>query len=292
MLIRIFTLLALTIFAVTVSAHSINRTVNSKETYIDDSIKIVYDQKTAVMSVYTDPKAQEPTYNKYFLTGQILEEIRIYKNKLLLQFDIINNDIFYIIDLDSREIIDKFRGFFSAISPNNRYVIFKKWQARNETSKYGRPGGVSMLYDLTLSPRENRTDKELSKLKKNNDLVKNHVHAGHPVYPIQNKDSPSYGWITESKDNYHVNNYYIWQSNNEVIFALLPKKDSTTLVQVLLNDKKAPVVNEYDVSQLNQMHIQRGRLSSVDIVSIKRIGGNVKLRTNSHIVLIIKMPLE
>lgn len=149
-----------------------------------------------------------------------------------------------------------------------------------------------MLYDLALSPRGNRTAKVLSKLKKNHDLVRNHAHAGHPVYPIQDKDSPSYGWITDFKNSYDVNGYYAWQSNNEVMFALVPKSKNTTLVQVLLNDKKAPVVNEYDVSQLNQMRIQRGELSSVNIVSIKRIGGNVKLRTNSHIVLIIKMPLE
>lgn len=115
-----------------------------------------------------------------------------------------------IVDLDRRETMDSFLHWGVEASPDGRYLAlilhYPRMGALESRS------AVLSIYDLTLSPEENRL-KPMSE-----DAFDRSQQAGIPVYPLENVKPPTYAiWIPSPSDVHFIRDIG-WLSSQHLIF--------------------------------------------------------------------------
>ena len=262
---------------------------SSIETIYLNHIKITYTkpQKSLgpeLLSIYLDKSQPKPSYQHKIYTDKMMDA-NIYQDKLTIMFKIRNTYQLLILNHKSGQIIDNFWAAFAALSPDGRFVVYMKWQHRNEKSQYGIADGVTAVYDVTKSPIENRTQTENKQMEHSPiSLTRASRKAGIPVYPLGDYNQPQYGWLTDYTKSSAVYDNYFWYQNNAFIFSIAPKKGMTKLVNAVYNDKqKKFVVKTYKVIAKDFMTSQT-QDGYLPIKKIEKIGEQLKLFTDDSII--------
>ncbi len=238
------------------------------------------------VKVYLDKQDVNPSHSHKIFLDDGMIDANIYKNRLTLILRHQKTDNLLILDKDSGEVIDYFKTTHAAISPSGRFIVYKHWTYRNEKSKHGTPAGVSLVYDVTKSAKDNRTLNHQKWLRRSRvTLAKQSKNAGLPVYPLGDHNKDDYGWInptaTKTSENVAVQGSYYWYQEDAFIFATVATATSTQLVDVVYDEKKQQFIAKgYKLSH-NNFGLSTGQSALPAIKHIDKVGDRVKLFTDS-----------
>ncbi|MFT4926228.1 MAG: hypothetical protein ACI8WB_002326 [Phenylobacterium sp.] len=275
------------------SNNALANTINAVENVYINKIRVHYgknNQTTTknILSVYLNKNDKQPSYQHKLLMDQHMDDATVYNDKLFIMLDSSDNYHFLILDKKTGKVIDNVWGLFPALSPSGRFIVYQAHQFRNETSQYGKPVGVTMIYDLAKDPIENRTLAKQQQLKRTPVSLKSSFErAGIPVYPPGDTNKPSYGWSTERSKRVSVFGEYHWYQDDAFIFAMYPKQGMTKIANAIYNQQS----NKFDIKtyQLTNKAFALGlesdsKTSGIAIKRIETTGQQIKLYTNNAII--------
>ncbi|MFT4927053.1 MAG: hypothetical protein ACI8WB_003153 [Phenylobacterium sp.] len=262
-----------------------------------DSVDVVYvkgakvhyigqskDKSEATVAVYLNMNSNRLSYQHKINPSQRMVDAIIYQDRLTIILTSNNNYHMLILNKLTGEVIDNLWGFFAKTSPDGRFIVYKQWRARYETSKYGKPAGVTVAYDLTKSPIENRTLAQREQLKKApTSLQNNQTKVGIPVFPLGDYNKPGYGWITDETQRVGVYGDFAWYRDDAFVFLIRSGNQIPKIINAIYNQKS----NKFDIKthQLsNKAFISNSKNKGIDVSRIETTGQQIKLYTDNAII--------
>jgi hypothetical protein len=235
--------------------------------------------------------SKKPSYKHRLPKGRRLQDAAIYGNRLTVIMEISNTYQVLLIDVATGLLIDNFWTHFASLSPDGRFIVYKKWEGRNERSEFGRPIGVTVVYDVTKDPMANRTTipkkhfAHILSLGKQLSALDYSTDAGLPVYPVGDYNKPEYGWGKTREESARVHDEYFWYQSSAFIFAITPKDKFTQIFDAVYNDERGQFdIKEYKVKSKNFMDTKDPADKYLPISHIEKKGGFIKLKTPLAII--------
>ena len=259
------------------------------ETIYLNNVKVTYTKaKTSavpnLLSIYLDKNQLLPSYQHKMYVYE-MRDANIYQDKLTIMFKTRNSYQILVLNHKTGQVIDHFWAFFSSISPDGRFIVYKRWRSRNETSVHGMPIGITLIYDVTKSPAENRMSKHLKHLQQRPPSISNYSwYAGIPVYPLGDYNQPEYGWSTGIISTAAVHDQYTWYQNNAFIFAVVPQKGMTKLVNAVYNKKQKKFVVKTYKAVAKDFITSQTQDGYLPIKWVEKTGDQLKLFTDDSII--------
>jgi hypothetical protein len=142
-----------------------------------------------------------------------------------------------ILDLQDQQVIDRIIGYSPELL-GNRWLVFVEWYPNHLFAQY--PIDVVLLYDLQLSPSENRKEPGTKSIESIDWMTK----AGTPVYPEKNLVNGLYKNVTNDiSDTWKViTDTFVLLPGNRLVFVGARGEQFTEqtrfLVMIELNDIK------------------------------------------------------
>lgn len=243
-----------------------------------------------IIKIYLAHNFVTPKYQLEIYSMEHIEDAAIYAEKIVIIGKVRNTSSVLIINKNTGAVIDSFWSGFASLSPNGRYIVSMLWESRNEKSKYGVPAGVSIIYDVTKSPLDNRTNSAKQQfIHSPPSLSHASQKAGIPVYPFGDFNQPEYGWVKDYSKNVAVLNRFYWYEDDAFIFATYPKNKITKIIDASYNEK----LGKFDVKE-HQLKLEDYQAAAalgskgLSIRNIEKVGNHIKLTTPKAIIRLNK----
>lgn len=168
-----------------------------------------------------------------------------------------NSSVITIIDNISFEVVDYFICYSPIVSSTKRYIASIRFFSRFADVLHR--SNLYLIYDLEKSPEENRFKTR---------TYPKYLIGGKPFFPLENFYNQSYEAFAPSKSHLHVNSYFRWMKNADILLFVDYFRSVRSIY--LLDLTKEPAIFSYNIDFIKILSMKNISVNKDELLVMKK----------------------